>query len=500
MNNGSSITTGGLSPMCSLEARIKSFRNTAIIDGKKYRWPYTVIPFEDMAKLGFFYHPFKDSKLEGEVCRDAVQCVYCKNVTHDFKECRSKKKDITETMTNVLRQHLANDGESCLLSSVKLQALQDVSMEFESVKWEETPVFRDPLGQKATHLRKFTFEMNWNLKSDNLTPQKMSEAGLLRYDSSFTGFEDLTEGQVHDACYCIYCKRLVASWQSHDNPLLEHYKSCGGNCFFFKTMKADINYSGILQELEDKLANDSFANDTDKEPCRATNGLIEKGDAPLGKIGEENDEREVESLLASGSSSPASEGNGQLSSPMKSPIRKKRLLRRSSTKRYFEGDTSNVSEIGADQDKDLVVEFKDHVEKARTVGRKNKILDDSSDDFSFSAQGQSTFEIPAIPVPLAANNFEKVDEETEEHSDVSQSERAASHEQSKESVHSDLQNERLNAIPIDGILSPDTSLRSSIASTPIHSPQTGPHKILRRVDQLPEEPQHLRHLRGRKIL
>ncbi|QLQ79047.1 hypothetical protein HG537_0B03940 [Torulaspora globosa] len=500
MNNGDPVTTDELSPMCNLEARIKSFRNTTIIDGKKYRWPYTVIPFEEMAKLGFFYNPFKDSENGGEICRDAVQCVYCKSITYDFKECRSKKKDIIETMMNVLRRHLANDGERCLMSNMKLQALRDVSIGFGSVKWEETPVFCDPLGEKATNLRKFTFEMNWDIKSDHLTAQKMSEAGLLRYDSSFTGFEDLTEGQVNDACYCIYCKRLVASWQSHDDPLLEHYKSCDGNCFFFKSMKADINYKETLQQLEDKLSNSTLANGTGKEHCGVTEAFSEKEDATFDKIGEEDDVQEEEPVLAPGSPSPEGEEDEQVSSPIKSPVRKKRLLRKSSTKRYFEDDTSNISETGINQDKDLVVEFKDHVEKARIIGRKNKILDDSSGDFSFSAQGQSTFEIPAIPVRLPANKFEKVDEETEEQRDVSHSERSASHEEQKESTDSDLHNGRLNAIPIDGILSPDTSLRSSVASTPIRSPQADLDKSLRRVDQLPEEVQHLRHLQSRKII
>lgn len=490
MDNGSPTDDNGLSPMCNLHTRIKTFRNTAVIDGKKFRWPYTVIPFEGMAKLGFFYCPFKDSKHGDEVCRDAVQCIFCKQITHDFRECRSKKKDTTETMTNVLRHHLATNKEPCLLSELKLRALQDVSIEYGTMNWEETPVFCDPLGQNATDLRKFTFEMNWDLVGDNLSPQKMSEAGLLRYDSSFTGFEELPEIEVRDACYCIYCKRLVGSWQSNDDPLLEHYKSSdGGNCYFFRTMRSDSHYNDTIQYLQEK-----FAKAMDTEHRDVEGGTIQAHDSSLSRSMEQEIDIEVEDPPAMESSPMLANENEQLSSPMKSPTRKRRLLRKSTTKRYFEGDTSNASEMGPDEDKDLIVDIKEHVEKARNVGRKNKILDDSSDDFSFSAQGHSTFEIPAIPTRRPTNNFEKVDENAEEHQEP-QPDRTVP----PRLLNSDTQSGPLNTIPIDYTLSSDTSLKSSVTSTPIHSPQSGIEESILSVKQLPEEVQYLRHLQSRKL-
>lgn len=489
MDNEGSRNNPAFSRMYSLEARIKSFKNTAVIDGKKFRWPYTVIPYEGMARLGFFYQPYKDTNGGDEICRDAVQCVFCRQVTHDFKDCRSKKKDMIETMTNVLQHHMDANERSCLLSDMKLQALRDVSVELSSVNWKETAVFCNPMSQEAVGVRTFTFESNWHLKGDNLSPQNMSEAGLLRYDSSYTGFEELTEGDVSDACYCIYCKSILGSWQTDDDPILEHYKSCnGGNCFFFEFMRSNHQDDSIIRNLQEKFGI------TNAESVDETVSLMKDRASPSPHTEEMDakmDPKDTHDLPSE------DEGKEEVLSPPRSPVRKKRLLRKSATKRYFEEENSYYSEAGVDEDKDLVVEFREHVEKARSLGRKNRILDDSNDEFSFSAQGHSTFEIPAMPSFLPSNNFDGVNEDTDEHEENLPSEIASSLEPSKELVDSKSVNRpRLNDLPIDGPLSPDTSLKSSVASTPIHSPKDVVGKKSRSDTEGIEQ---LRHLQSRKI-
>ncbi|GAV51308.1 hypothetical protein ZYGR_0AD04910 [Zygosaccharomyces rouxii] len=335
---------GDVSNMLTVDSRIKSFQRTSIVDGKKFRWRYTLIPYESMARLGFFYCPSRDSTT-GIVYKDAVGCIYCRRVTHDLKDCRSKRKDVVETLMSVLRQHWETHEPRCLYSYMKWKILQGFNGD-----WNEDEWFRNPLDARIKRLFAFTYENNWPHSNDvNLNSQRMADAGLVRYDNSFTGFEELMSEKDTDACYCIYCKQILGHWQLDDDPLKEHFKaSQGGQCFFFSKIDGDLVES-IRETVE--IPQEHHTNDED-----------DRSDAH---------------------SSP------QVSS---SPMRKKRKLKRNNTQLI--SDDSDPS-FHLDEAKDLVLNFRAHRERINELGRKNPILDDSKDEFSFSTHGNNAFEIPS---------------------------------------------------------------------------------------------------------
>lgn len=371
--NEDGIIVGDVSTMLRLESRIKSFQKTSIVDGKKYRWRYTLIPYHAMAKLGFFYCPSRDPTT-GKIHKDAVGCIYCRKVTHDFRECRSKKKDVIETLMRVLRQHLENHTPRCLLAHMKLKVLEDVLSEKGSVVWKQDEFLSDPLANKVQDLFRFTFEGNWQYNTENLGPERMARAGLVRYDSSFTAFEELFGEGSNDASYCIYCKKILGHWQPNDDPLREHFKgSSGGKCFFFTNIDKELVES--LQQSV-KIETEESSGDSEKDMAPHSQNRLKSDD---GTLAEQFDD--------------------------KPPERRRRKLKRNFTNLVSDGEFDSDPSFRLEEDKDLVLDFKGHKQRANEVERKNAILDDSKDEFSFSAQGHSTFEIPPpsssskIPVP-----------------------------------------------------------------------------------------------------
>lgn len=518
MDIGRSNGNGDVSVMYNLGARIRSFQTTSIVDGKKFRWRYTVIPYQGMARLGFFFHPFQSSKNDEEIYKDAVQCICCKNITYNFGDCRSKKKDIVETMISVLRQHLKNN--ECILSELKLEVLEDHLNEFSNENWSDHLTFGDPMSQKMLDFRESTFLMNWDPPSDSLLPACMSQAGLLRYDSSYTGFEELMENDAQDACYCVYCKRIVGSWQPNDDPLLEHYRSSnGGMCYFFDKMRSDSTYNEVISELETTFAcltNDHDSNESNIEPHEQEDSPLISQEADAISRDEElakdhdlahADERpssiaqmKEESISRKQTNKDEIQDNGP-PSPERSPARKKRILRRLSTRKYFDdrdGDTTYDSEHSFREEKDLVIEFKERTKKARDIGRTNKILDDSNDEFSFSAQGHSAFEIPTFNSILPSNNISERNEITDERVEKSLSDQSSVQGSPKEkTVHPDERNLKLDDIPIDAVLSSDSSLDSNAASSPSRELLTNLKE--EKSDHSATELRHLRPLQRCKI-
>lgn len=398
---------GDVSNMLTVESRIKSFQRTSIVDGKKFRWRYTLIPYESMARLGFFYCPSRDP-VTGIIYKDAVGCIYCRRITYDLKDCRSKRKDVVETLMSVLKQHWETHEPRCLYSYMKWKILQGFNGD-----WNEDEWFCNPLDAKIRCLFAFTYENNWPYADSlNLSAQNMAEAGLVRYDNSFTGFEELMGETDTDACYCIYCKQILGHWQQNDNPLKEHFKaSRGGQCFFF--LKLD---RGLVESIRDTI-----------------------------DISQEHNTNDGGEQLATYSSP-------QMGS---SPLRKKRKLKRNNTQLI--SDDSDPS-FRLDEAKDLVLDFKAHRERINELGRKNPILDDSKDEFSFSTHGNSAFEIPSP----STKNLQRPDTIVENTSRSANSS-AIFPVENKESEHKEPRRD-LGNIPTDAELSSDLSSTSDSTS------------------------------------
>lgn len=506
MDINSSLIVDDVSLMYKLDARIRSFQNTAMVDGKKFRWRYTVIPYYAMARLGFFYHPIKDDEND-DILKDAVGCIYCRKITHNFGECRSKKKNTIDTMMGVLRQHLGNGNSDCLLSHLKLKVLEDFMDEMGSIDWNNDQFFSNPIDKKVVDFRKFSFNDSWPYSSGNLSIENIAEAGLLLYDSSYTGFEEIMEKDIKGACYCVYCKKIVGSWQLDDCPLQEHYKSCnGGKCFFFDKLKINSDPNNVLQELREKLAKfeqnpaetskNSNSESYLKQPLSPNHENVSESTAA-------SDDPSHELISESSSESEQNSGDIQTFSPTlfnKLPLKKKRKLKKFST-RMLSDDNEEVDlvdqQVSFLEDKDLVVKFKEHVNKAKAVSRKNRILDDSNDDFSFSNHGHSTFEIPSVSAVSPTRNVAHTNNLLEDVNVRSLSNNNSSTSSADNDYIVDMTStnkDKLESVPIDGDLSSDSSLLSSAESTPIQSP-----KLKKDTSSIPIENHRLRPIRRCKI-
>lgn len=125
-------------------------------------------------------------------------------------------------------------------------------------------------------------------------------------------------------------------------------------------------------------------------------------------------------------------------------------------------------------------------------------MDDSNDEFSFSAQGHSAFEIPTFNSILPSNNISERNEITDERVEKSLSDQSSVQGSPKEkTVHPDERNLKLDDIPIDAVLSSDSSLDSNAASSPSRELLTNLKE--EKSDHSATELRHLRPLQRCKI-
>lgn len=237
------------------EERHTSFCRTYNIQGKRCTWPYKVIPTKAMAQLGFEYQPtFVDDTL----MRDNVVCSFCQHATYDFRECRSKP--LTATLSKVLDKHLKASPE-CLYSALKLVLILSY-LKAEPVKWSEHAHWKNPHTSEMIHLRQWTFKKGWIQECfPSLSAASMAKAGLLRYDLAMASFE-VQEGH-QDATYCIYCSKIIGSWEAEDDPMWEHFVCCnGGRCLFFETL-ADKE---LLERMKSRYIEEGFELDGNALP------------------------------------------------------------------------------------------------------------------------------------------------------------------------------------------------------------------------------------------
>lgn len=251
------------SSMYRLEGRLKSFSETVLVEGKRCRWPYKVIPSQGMSDLGYFYYPIKDNT-EPNLHKDGICCIYCHETTQNFRDCRTNQ--LNTTFIKILQKHLdiTKGKKICLLSHMRLHILNSINQE-KPLDWSQDEYFCNPRNQDIINFREWTFKNNWkNIGLMNLTTSKMAEAGLLRYDCFplFPGKDLNVEegGEYQDATYCIYCNKIIGSWQLHDDPMWEHYKCCnGGDCYFFQTLQSQ----DIIHRLQTRFSEWKAENDTE---------------------------------------------------------------------------------------------------------------------------------------------------------------------------------------------------------------------------------------------
>ncbi|CAI4045205.1 hypothetical protein SUVZ_10G2720 [Saccharomyces uvarum] len=463
--------------MTRLENRLRTFQDGVVLQKKKLRWSFKVIPYQAMAKLGFYFDPVIDPKTS-KLNKDSVRCCYCHRRTYNVRDCRSRKKNVLETLSNIMRRHLtdSDNKQICLLVYLRNKLLKDYSFHMGVSDWKNDKYFSDPDSEIMLNFRRFTFKDDWphgiSQNEHQLNIENMVNAGLIRYDTSIEGLKDpnMDKALMSDSCYCIYCKQSLQGWSSHDDPVRRHYDiSQKGNCYFFQ-----------IRNRFEKVRNDKYStistSDTINQSCEATTTPVEEEKEEV--VAVKNTSQSQNSLISSSSPSRyprkygddesnnfviqhnisvlsetkgedskenkikekqqihlengnttlradktnqdvfvvengtsltpvAKEGKRQNSqlAQLSSPIRKRRKFRRISPRRIFDeedsGNSFHNNTVGSEnKDKDLVIDFTSHINKTRDTGRKNAILDDSTDEFSFSNQGHSTFD---IPVPTSSH-------------------------------------------------------------------------------------------------
>ncbi|SCV02861.1 LAMI_0H03576g1_1 [Lachancea mirantina] len=239
--------------LMDLRQRFETFNESINLEGKRCSWPYKVIPPKAIALLGFSYEPKFDAETNS-VIRDRVHCVFCRCATVDFHDCRSKT--LTMTLCNVLKKHLS-DNSGCLNAILKLK-IMETENDFDL---KNVAGYNNPMAKNLVEFRETTFKHNWihgneNENENSLSASRMANAGLFRYENSID--TSGTYESFPDATFCVYCTKVIASWENQDDPLWEHFKcSDGGECYFF-------------QEHDNKLLIDDLKRRFQEDPTRYT--------------------------------------------------------------------------------------------------------------------------------------------------------------------------------------------------------------------------------------
>lgn len=225
-----------------VEQRLDSFRKSKKINNRSYKWRYIVISSDHLALMGFYYDPIEQN---GEVLRDAINCIYCQRHSHNLGWCRSKNKDEIETLSNILLLHLHGNNLNCPYTYLRWKMIKDHKYNMGTSNWKDDPIFSDPFSLMTRNIFRTSFIdaqlYKWSPENIN----DVVNAGLIRYDESLTGFDRTWEHQTssnENTFFCIYCKCDMELLPNEDvKPIEKHYLvSHNGHCYFFKKLTEDF--------------------------------------------------------------------------------------------------------------------------------------------------------------------------------------------------------------------------------------------------------------------
>lgn len=138
-------------------------------------------------------------------------------------------------------------------------------------------------------------------------------------------------------------------------------------------------------DTEEEMETEAISNKVDKEHVTTTTSNNTKVDISGGRKQESQDKTKA------------------TSNPSNLNIKKRKKLLGKSPQRIVSttdatsnDDISSEKSANASNDKELILNFTDHVNSRKGVTRNNKILDDSTDEFSFSNSGTHLFQISPL--------------------------------------------------------------------------------------------------------
>lgn len=218
-------------------ARLGLFKKSKRINNKTYKWRYTVIPSDDLARMGFYFDPIEQNSI---VWKDAINCIYCQRHTHDLKRCRSKSKDPLETISNILMQHLNGNNLNCPISYLRLKMIKDYRYNLGTSNWKDDPIFKDPFDLVTRNIFRTSFIELESMDWDTTMLNNAINAGLIKFDESLIAFEKTEANYLagFKTFFCIYCKNMIDLDTRDDiKPIEKHYLAChNGHCYFFKKL------------------------------------------------------------------------------------------------------------------------------------------------------------------------------------------------------------------------------------------------------------------------
>lgn len=360
-------------PLSTFDERLQSFKNPVVVNGKKIKWRFVAIPGEQLAKLNFYFDPQSDPN--GTTQSDVICCALCNRLTRNLSQLKAKKRNVIETLANVLWEHWIQSENECLLSYIRCILLRagNVPEAPCRIDWAADPVLADPiqLRERITNCTLSVYRVTRGIDLSEKDWISLGNAALTKVDESYfktllTGNSSNRRGPARkfldlakhpNAYYCFFCNSVVNVDLSIQDPIVEHY-STNSKCYFIEKLLQHDEL--VKKKIESLKPHHHGIDDSSKEKEPFHN-------------------------------------KPQISQP------KKRKLQRSPTQGISgdEFDSSNMSFTASPPRKQLVINFKEHVyRKKDSIKKRNVILDDSKDDFSFSIGGHSAFEIPSQSSPV----------------------------------------------------------------------------------------------------
>lgn len=201
-----------------------------------------MISSDHLALMGFYYDPIEQN---GEVLRDAINCIYCQRHSYNLGWCRSKNKDEIETLSNILLLHLHGNNLNCPYTYLRWKMIKDHKYNMGTSNWKDDPIFNDPFSLMTRNIFRTSFIDTHLYKWSPENINDVVNAGLIRYDESLSGFDRSWEHQVslnENTFFCVYCKCDMELLPNEDvKPIERHYLvSHSGHCYFFKKLTEDF--------------------------------------------------------------------------------------------------------------------------------------------------------------------------------------------------------------------------------------------------------------------
>lgn len=324
---------------------------------------------------------------------DIVFCIYCKNII---------RLSFNDTLKPIERHFLACHNGHCYFFKKLIQAFPDFKdlkniHEFNIV--DET----EPTNSMDSIIHNSLLYENLSKNDDIITDSKNEETNNVQINT------ELIHEQINKAEEPRSPKDSQNSIELHSHNMNED--TVGPN----SDRENDIGSPEALTEHEyDSSSKSQSIEENDPTYQDDTNTEDENEEKIYRKIDKKpilvtspnnnNKKKKNVSHLDDSKPIPHDQMKETINPSMTSMKKRKKLLGQSpqrivlTTDATFNDEISSERSTNLSKDKDLILNFTDHVNRKKDITRTNKILDDSADDFSFSNNGPHLFQLSPLKI------------------------------------------------------------------------------------------------------